>query len=521
MPRRASNLISELRHFLTSSLPYLIISFCLAACSNSSHTDPSSLTFLIESSPTNLDPRFATDSQSQRIDGLLFSGLLERDNQMNLRPSLAESWAIPDPLTYVFHLRRGVRFHDGRTVTSADVRATFEFIRNPASKSPKRGALRMVSSIESPDEFTVIFHLSEPYASFPLNLIPSAIGIVPANAGADFSRHPIGSGPFRFVQQSQDEEVVIERNPEYRLAAPLSRVRFRVVPDAIVRALELRKGSADLEMSSLSSDIIPVLAGQPDLAVTERSGTNLTYLGFNLEDPALAHRELRQALALATDRDALIRYLLHGEAKIANGVLPPELWASESEVAKYPFDPARAEQLLDTAGFPRQKSGARLHLTLKCSTEEQARLIGAALQEQWRRVGVELELRPLELATLFSDVAKGNFQITYQRWVGANTDPDFLEYAFSTKRFPPDGANRGHYRNPRVDALTDQIRVEMNQEKRKVLCSEVQKILAEDLPYLPMWFNDAVSVHRRSIGALNLSPTGDYNFLITLSPSDK
>lgn len=522
MPCRVSRLISKHLLLITSLLPYVTTSFCLASCSNSSRNDPSALTFLIESSPTNLDPRFATDSQSQRIDGLLFSGLLERDNAMNLHPSLAESWDTPDPLTYVFHLRRGVRFHDGRPLTSVDVKATFEFIRNPANKSPKRGALRMVSSIETPDELTVIFHLSEPYASFPLNLIPSAIGVVPANAGPDFSRYPIGSGPFRFVQQAQDEEVVIERNLEYAASAPqLTRVRFRIVPDAIVRALELRKGSADLEMSSLSPDIIPVLARQPDLAVTERSGTNLTYLSFNLEDPALAHRELRQALALATDRESLIRFLLHGEAKIANGVLPPELWAAEGDLAKYAFDPAQAEQLLDAAGFPRQKSGVRLHLTLKCSTEEQARLIGAALQEQWRRVGVELELRPLELATLFSDVSKGNFQITYQRWVGANTDPDFLEYAFSSKRFPPDGANRGHYRNPRVDALTDQIRVEINQEKRKLLCSEVQKILAEDLPYLPMWFNDVISLHRRSLGPLNLSPTGDYNFLITLHPTNK
>ncbi len=159
------------------------------------------------------------------------------------------------------------------------------------------------------------------------------------------------------------------------------------------------------------------------------------------------------------------------------------------------------------------------NLDPRFATDEQARLIGAALQEQWRRAGVELELRPLELATLFSDVAKGNFQITYQRWIGANTDPDFFEYAFSSKRFPPDGANRGHYRNSRIDALTDQIRVEMNHEKRKLLCSEVQRILAEDLPYLPLWFNDVVSVHRRALGALDLSPSGDYNFLSTLQPS--
>ncbi len=491
----------------------------LSGCSSRNQSDPSSLTFLIESSPTNLDPRFATDSQSQRIDGLLFSGLLERDNQMNIHGDLAESWSTPDPLTYVFHLRRGVRFHDGRALTSADVKATFEFIMNPANKSPKRGALRMVASIEAPDDATVIFHLSQPYASFSVNLIPSAIGIVPANAAADFSRHPIGSGPFRFVQQSQDEEVVLERNPEYFRDAPqITRVQFRVVPDGVVRALELRKGSADLEMSSLSPDIIPVLARQPDLAVSDRPGTNFTYLGFNLEDPLLSHREIRQALALATDREALIRYLLDGQAKLAAGALPPDHWAAETNVAQYPYAPARAEQVLDAAGFPRKQDGVRLHLTLKCSTEEQARLIGAALQEQWRRAGIQLELRPLELATLFSDVAKGNFQITYQRWVGANTDPDFFEYAFSSRRFPPDGANRGHYRNARIDALTDQIRVEMNQEKRKALCSEVQKILADDLPYLPLWFNDVVSVHCRSLGALDLPSTGNYNFLTTLHP---
>jgi peptide/nickel transport system substrate-binding protein len=524
MPRRANrhSRFARLALFFTSLLPYIIASFCLASCSHSSHSDPSSLTFLIESSPTNLDPRFATDSQSQRVDGLLFSGLLERDNQMNFHGDLAESWDTPNPLTYVFHLRHGVHFQDDRPLTSADVKATFDFIRNPANKSPKLGALRMVTSIEAPDDVTVIVHLSEPYASFTVNLIPSAIGIVPANAGSDFSRHPIGSGPFRFVQQTQDEEVVVERNPEYFRGAPqLARVRFRVVPDAVVRALELRKGSADLEMSSLSPDSIPVLARQPDLEVTDRSGTNFTYLGFNLEEPLLSRREVRQALAFATDREALIQYLLHGQAKIATSVLPPDHWAFESNVAQYAYDPAAAEKLLDTAGFPRKQGGVRLHLTLKCSTEEQARLIGAALQEQWRRVGVELELRPLELATLFSDVAKGNFQITYQRWVGANTDPDFFEYAFSSKRFPPDGANRGHYRNARIDALTDQIRAEMNQEKRKALCSEVQKILAEDLPYLPLWFNDVVSVHRRSLGPLDLPSTGNYNFLAALHPGAK
>jgi peptide/nickel transport system substrate-binding protein len=530
-------LILATRHSPLATFLALLSTSLLVGCSHSRPDNPSTLTFLIESNPTNLDPRYATDAQSQRIDGLLFSGLLQRDAQMNLHGDLADSWDIPDPRTYVFHLHPGVHFHDGRALTSADVKSTFDFILNPANRSPKRGAFRLVASIDTPDPLTVIFHLKEPYASFPVNLVRSTTGIVPANAPADFSQHPIGSGPLRFVSQSQDSEVIVERNPEYfRLAegvsggaAPISRVRFRIVPDAIVRALELRKGSADIELNSLNPDIIPALARQPALAVTEGPGANLDYVSFNLQDPVLAHREVRQALAYATDREIFVRYLLHGQARIATGVLAPNHWAYEPTVTQYVCDPARAEKLLDSAGFPRQPNGLRLHLTLKTSTDERARLVGAALQDQWRKIGVDLELRPLELATLFSDMAKGNFQLTYSRWVGANTDPDFFEFAFSSKRFPPDGANRGHYRNPRIDALTDQIRTEMDREKRKALCSEVQKILADDLPYLPLWFTDVVSVHRADLGAadprsplathpspLLLSPTADFDFLATL-----
>jgi peptide/nickel transport system substrate-binding protein len=504
----------------------IVSAFSVFGCSHAAASNPNTLTFLLESNPTNLDPRYATDAQSQHIDGLVFSSLLERDVQMKLHGDLAQSWEAPNPLTYVFHLRPGVHFHDGRTLTSADVKATFDFIMNPANRSPKRGAFRMVTAIDAPDPATVIFHLKEPYASFTINLIRPTTGIVPANADADFSRHPIGSGPFRFVSQAQDDEVVVERNLDYfrlppseveQASLPLPSIRFRIVPDAIVRALELRKGSADIEVSSLTPDIIPVLAKQPSLAVTDRPGTNFTYLGINLEDPVLKHREVRQALAYATDREILVRYLLHGQARIANGILPPNHWAYEPNVTQYTLDTARAEQLLDAAGLPRKQKGMRFRITLKTSTDEQFRVLGAALQEQWRRVGVDLELRPLEFATVLSDAVKGNFQLNLLRWVGANNDPDIFEFVFSSKRFPPDGANRGHYRNPRIDALTDQIRTEMDQEKRKALCGEVQKILAGDLPYLNLWFTDAVSVHGRSLGEIPLSPTGDFDFLATLA----
>jgi peptide/nickel transport system substrate-binding protein len=508
--------------------------------------------FVIESNPANLDPRYATDGQSQRIDRLIFNGLVIRDSEMNLHGDLAESWETPDPLTYVFHLKRGVKFHDGRPLTSADVKATFEYMMNADNRSPKRGAFRLVASIEAPNTETVIFRLKEPYASFPWNLERSAAGIVPAGSGKDFGTHLVGSGPFRFVSQKQDDEVVLERSEvgsgEWRMpsaegnslamrgkdenthsvqvetaaysklapqkAEPnVQRVTFRIVPDAIVRALELRKGSADVEISSLSPDMIPVLTRQKDLELTERPGTNFAYLGVNFEDPVLAKKDVRQALAYATDRESLVKYLMRGGARLASGILPPNHWAYDGNVKTYGYDPAESERLLEDAGLRRGADGIRAYLTLKVTTQESARLLGAALQDEWRKVGIALEVRPLETATFFSDLAKGNFQLSYSIWVGANTDPDVFGYVFSTRRVPPEGANRGRYRNARIDELTLGIQTESNREKRKELCAQVQRIVADELPYVPLWFVDVVSVHRKGLG-VKLTPTGDYDFLI-------
>ncbi len=493
----------------------------LAACSHGPRPEPGVVTFLIESMPTNLDPRIGTDAFSQRIDSLLFSSLVERDEHMNLRGDLAESWETPDPRTYVFHLRRGVRFHDGRPLTSADVKFTFDSILSGAIKTPKRGSFRLLQSVEAPDPATVVFRLSEPAASFLWDLSRPAVGIVPAGAPADFAQKPVGTGAFRFVSARQDEEVVLERNPDYFRAPPrIARVRFRIVPDAIVRALELRKGTADLELNSLTPDMVQVLKRDPQIEVTEEPGTIHAYIAFNFDDPALAQRGVRQALACATDRQSIIANLLRGEARLADSLLPPENWAYTADVPRYDYDPARAERLLDAAGYPRGPDGVRLRLTLKTSTEESARLLGAVLQEQWRRVGVELQLRPLELATLLADITRGNFQLYTLRWVGANNDPAVFEFLFSSAKMPPNGANRGRYRNPRLDELVGRASVEMDREKRRRLFAEVQRILAEDLPYLNLWFYDNVCVHRRRVTDVQLTPSGDYDFLTGIALRD-
>jgi len=488
-----------------------------AGCANRPAVEPGTLNFLIESQPANLDPRIGTDAQSEELDGLIFDGLVQRDAQTNVVPDLAESWETPNPLTYVFHLRRGVKFHDGRPLTSADVKFTLDSIISGAVRTPKRGAFQRVQSVEAPDDATVIIRLSEPYASFLSSVLARmGIGIVPRGSGTELARDPIGTGPFRFVSMTEDEEIVLARNPDYFATPPsVGRVRFRIVTDAIVRALELRKGTADVGgVNSLAPDMVVVLAEQPGIEVTESPGTQLRYVAFNFDDPFLAHREVRQALAYATDRATMIQYLLRGQARAASSLLPPYNWAYEPDVRQYGFDPARAEQLLDAAGFPRGADGVRFHLELKTSTEESARLLGEVLADEWKRVGVVLELRPLESATLLADVSRGSFQLYTLIWTGyANNDPDIFDDVFSSRRMPPLGANRGHYHNPALDALLDQQRMEMNHEKRKEILSEIQKMVAEDEPYINLWYVDSVCVHRDTVTGIALSPGGDYDFL--------
>ena len=489
------------------------------ASSYSSSPEPRALNFLIEFSPTSLDPRIGTDAQSEHLHGLLFDSLVAHDAKMNTVPDLAESWENPDPRTYVFHLRSGVKFHDGRPCTSADVKFTFDSVISGQIKTPKRGSYEIVQSIEAPAPSTVVFRLRQPSASFLWNLTRPGIGIVPSGSGAEVAQKPIGTGPFRFLSMKPDEEIVLERNTRYFGTVPkLAQIRFRIVPDAIIRALELRKSTADIAFDSLSPDTVVTLKKQPALVTFEGPGTSLAYIAFNLSDPILAHRAVRQALAYATDRVSVVEYLLRGQARLAPGLLPPNHWAFEPNVRRYDYNPALAKQLLDAAGFRPGVGGVRLRLTLKTSTDEATRLLSEALADQWKRVGVLLELRPLEFATFYSDITHGSFQLYTLHWVGAsNADPDLFELVFDSQKIPPAGDNRGHYKNAAVDELLALEGAEMDRDKRKFLLSAIQKIVAEDEPYIPLWYVDNVAVYQSRLTGVEIAPTGDFDFLTTAS----
>jgi peptide/nickel transport system substrate-binding protein len=500
------------RHWLIAIAAMLALGGC-----HSTSRDPNTVVFLIESSPANLDPRIGTDAQSERIDALLFDGLVTHDTSFQFTPALAERWEQPNPLTIIFHLRSGVRFHDGRTLTARDVVWTIESMldsRHPGAViTPKTAAYASIDSIEAPDDRTIVMHLKHPDNFLLTNLSTGAMGIVPEGSGREFWQHPVGTGPFRFVSQQIDQDVIVERNSfSWSLVPKLRRVRFAVVPDAITESLELEKGSGDVAINSLPMDSLSVLAGRPNLQVEETGGTEIQYLAFNLRDPLLQDARVRQAISCSIDRGLIIQTLMRNHAQPAFSLLPPSHWAFNSAGPSFDFDPARAGRLLDQAGHPRSGNGIRFHLGMKTSNDEGTRLLAAVVQQQLAVVGIALDLRSFEYATFYSDVTRGAFQMYSLRWIGIE-QPDIFSYAFSTARFSPKGANRSHYSNPRLDALLDDAAESEDTPRRRADYAEVQQILARDLPAINLWYRDTVVVHNRRLTHVVPSPSGSYTFL--------
>ncbi len=480
--------------------------------------------FLIESSPNNLDLRQGTDAQSERIGALIFDALVHKDERFNLQPWLATAWERPDPRTWVFHLRPGVRFHDGKPLTAGDVAWSIRSMTNGALMTSKGGSFADVMAVTVRDPLTVSVRTSAPDPGLLFNLSDGLFGVVENGAGRDEGLHPVGTGPFRFVDQVQDKEVLLQRNADWWGGAPhIARVRFDVVPDNISMALELKKGAADVESNAITPDEVHALADVSPLRTATRPGADVYYANFNTRDPALRDPRVRQAIACAIDRQALIAALWRGHAVQASTLLPPGHWAAAhtAELPQYPFDPGRARALLDAAGLHPDAKGVRLRFTLKTSTDETTRLMAQVLQQQMQAVGIELGLRSAEFGTFYADITRGAFQMYILRWTGSNEDPDIFRYAYSAESFPPRGGNRGFYANPRLDALLQAGAGESDEVARRRDYVAVQQTLATDLPSIPLWYPDVVVVHSTRLTNLQLDPGGSFGFLrtATLVPS--
>jgi len=480
--------------------------------------DRDTLNFLIESSPNNLDLRQGTDAQSERVGALIYDALVHKDDHYDLQPWLAASWERPDALTWIFHLRTGVRFHDGKPLTADDVAWSIESMTNGTLITAKGGAFADVAAVTVRDPLTVEVRTKHADASLLFNLSDGLFGVVERGAGKDEGLHPMGTGPFRFVSQMQDKEVVVERNADYWAGAPkITRVRFEVVPDNITTALELKKGSGDAESNAITLDEVHALEGLKNVRVESGPGSAVMYANFNVNDPVLRDVRVRQAIACALDKPALIAALWRGEAVPAETLLPHGHWAAAEDAVlpQYPHDVVRAAKLLDAAGFKPDKDGVRLRFTLKTSTDETTRLLAQAVQQQLRGAGIALTLRPAEFGTFYADITSGAFQMYMLRWIGSNEDPDIFRYAYGSGSFPPKGGNRGHYSNARVDALLAAAAGETDEAARRRDYVEVQQILATELPGIPLWYPNVEVVHSTRLSGVILNPGGTFDFLRT------
>ena len=489
--------------------------FCASVYGFGCQTPPKSgvVTVAVLSSPNSLDPRIGSDETSQRVHQLVYDYLLALDDQLRVVGGLASSWEQADPLTYIIHLRKGVKFHDGHELTADDVVFTFGCFIDPAFVSPRKGAYRTLDRVEAVDPYTVRFTLKEPFGSFPIQLV---MPVVPKGAGPELRDHPIGTGPYKFVSFAVDDNVTLTAFPDYFRGKPANDgIVLKVVPDEIMRALELRKGSVDMVVNDLSPDVIYQLAAEKSVTIAESPGTDYAYVGINMRDAVLKDRRVRYALGYAIDRQAIVDHLRRGLARPAIGILPPASWAYDEHVFQFTHDPAKARALLEEAGY-RDPDGdgpePRLRLSLKVSTNEFIRLQAAVIQQDLKQVGIDLDVRSYEFATLYADVLKGNFQLFTLQWVGVS-DPDMLRRVFHSKQMPPNGFNRGYYENPEVDRLIDEAMAATSDADRRRLYVDAQRLLAEDAPYISLWYKTNVAVSRTQIEGVKLTPSAEFTFL--------
>jgi peptide/nickel transport system substrate-binding protein len=442
------------------------------------------LTIGVQTGVTSLDARQATDAASGRILRLVTMGLVDLDDQQQPIPKAARRIEQTDPLTYTLWLGDHT-FHDGTVLTAHHVKHLYDTIRDPKSASPLRGLYAVIEDIRAPADDMLVFTLKKPNPFFWNLLLRPLVKLNPDGTAPAL---PVGIGPYHVTQLTDSGDVTLTLAPTWRGTPPaLERIRFKTVPDPLVRLLKLRKGELDMLQNDIPEVFFDYALRHGMVGVTGPSAT-YTYIGFNLQDTLTGRLEVRQALAHAIDRQTMMETLLGGRAQPALSVLPashPAYWPAPQAA----YDPAKAEALLDAAGLPRGADGMRFRLTFSTTNTPSLLLLAQVLQAQLKEVGIDLKINTAEWGTFYGNIRKGNFQMFLLSWVGL-FQPDFFQYVFHSRMVPPEGANRGRYLNPEMDALIDRIMTELDADTRNALSVQVQQLQARDHIYLPLWRRD-------------------------------
>ena len=511
----------------TRHLTALAIATCLAlagcggkekASGGGGGGDTNRLVVGLKSSPTNIDPRVGNDNASGRIFDLCCRGLVRVTPEMDYAPDVAQSWETPDDRTVIFKLNPAAKFQDGRPVTAQDVKWTYESLLAEDFTSSKKSGYSAVDHIEAPDAHTVVFHLKEPNGGLFDNL---TLGILPQGTDASTAKTtPISVGPYRVTSFKTDESVELEASEHWHLGVPkIKNLTVRIIPDMTTMVLEMRRGSVNLEINQIPFENVEEFEKSPKHQVVKKPGSVWQYLAFNLKDPILAKVAVRRAIAHAIDRERIVKDLLRGHGVPSDTMFAEGHWARANNLPAYPYDPNRAKQLLDQAGYKDPDGDGpqpRFTITFKTSTDTEANLRAQMIQQMLQQVGVKVNIQTSEFGTFLEDVSKGNFQM-YSLSRNGIQDPDFYYVIFHSKNVPPEGQNRGYYSNPKVDALIMQGRSTFDRSKRKQIYGEIQRIVQEDLPYVSLYHQINVAVMDKGLQGYVMYPAGFWHGIPQMS----
>jgi len=494
----------------------LLIGFglVLGACQRETSLAPANhaLTVLLPRDVQQIDPRYVSDAYGHKLSRLLFASLVRIDPQtLASVPDLAERIELVSEREYRVTLRPAMRFSDGSSLDAHDVVATFQSIVDPALRTRYASTYQLIERVTAVDPLTVSFRLKGPHASFVTDLEFPILRAEDASVRLTLTGRtkPISSGPY-VLSQRQPGMVLLAPNPHWYAGEPhIPHVRLLVVHDDNTRALRMLSGAADFTLNGVPPGLTPLFTARSEFAVESAPGIGTTYLGINTRAPELSDVRVRRALAHAIDRKALIAAKFQSRAEPAASFIPSGHWAFAPETPSYAYDPERARALLDEAGL---RGTPRTRWVMRVSSERFRVSIARAVASMLSDVGIAVTVQPTETATLLADLDRGHFQITLLQFSEV-IEPHVLSWFFASDRIPGqgrEGLNRWRISDPVLDAAFERGRRSLEREERRAAYVEVQRILAEQLPVIPLWHEAVVAV--RSLHAPAISVPRDARF---------
>ncbi len=474
-------------------------------------TQPEVLRAALFISPNTLNPIFSTSTGEVMVDTLIFDPLVTVDDNGNPQPVLAaqvptlENGGISkDGLTLTYKLRHNVKWHDGAPFTSADVKFTWQAIMNPANNVPARRGYDLVRSVDTPDSYTVVFHMRSrfapaietlfsqsdtPYSVLPKHLLES----YPNLNHVPFNSNPIGTGPFKFLRWARGDRIELIANPNYFLGAPkIKQMIWKIITDTNTQSTQMRDHEIDF-VPELGGPQYRDLRGNPEIGIVMTNSPQYEAIGFNMSHPPLTDLKVRQALSYAIDKAKIMNATQYGAGSPATEDISNFSWAYNPSVTRYDYNPTKAAQILDADGWKvgpdgvRVKNGQRLSLLFTIAQGSSAgQAISTLTQSQLKAVGVETSIKSYTYTMLYAPMQQGGiylggkYDINIYPWV-SGADPDDSSQ-FTCAMIPPAGNNAYRFCNHEFDAQEATALTHFDRPTRKRAYDRTQQIMAEQIP---------------------------------------